>query len=203
MQLTLADGAVVLIVLVSAVLAYNRGLTREALAIGGWLAAAFVAFYFAPFVAPLVVETPYVGGFLQSSCTLTALASFVVVFALALIVLSLFTPVLSSAVHGTILKPFDKGLGFLFGIARGVLLVAVVYLLYDLVVTQGERLEVIEASASHGLISDAAAAIKERAPTAVPDFLQTRIDQLLGDCVGAPVDSAAIRAPGFMPALAT
>lgn len=183
MSFTIADGVVALVVLVSAMLAFNRGLVREGLAIGGWIAAAFVAFYFAPMVSPLVLEIPYLGDFLRSSCTLTALAGFVVVFGVALIVLSIFTPVLSSAVHATPLAPVDRGLGFLFGVARGVLLVAVVYMLYNLVVNDAERLAVIENSASRAIISDAAEAIKANAPTAVPDWLQTRIDTLMGSCV--------------------
>lgn len=196
MQFTIADGAVALVVLISALLAYNRGFTREALAIGGWIAAGFVGLYFAPFVSPLVLETPYVGSLLQGSCTLTALAAFVIVFAIALLVLSIFTPLLSSAVQGTVLGPIDKGLGFIFGVARGVILVAVVYLLYDLVVTDGERLAMIDQSASITMIGDAADRIRANAPTSIPDFLQGRIDQLLGDCVGATNgDSASLVAP--------
>lgn len=191
MELTIADGVVALVVLVSAFLAYSRGLVREVLAIGGWIVAGLVAFYFAPMVAPLVVEAPYVGGFFGSSCTLTALAAFAVVFGLALIVLSIFTPVMSTAVQNTPLAPVDRGLGFVFGIARGVLLVAVVYMLYDVVITDSERLAMIEQSASIGLISDAADALRDRAPTAVPDWLQSRIDRLMGECGELSADGDA------------
>lgn len=194
MELTIADGVVALVILVSAMLAYNRGLTRETLAIGGWIAAAFAAFYFAPMVSPLVLEIPYLGDVLRSSCTLTVLAAFAAVFAVALVILSIFTPVLSSAVQNTVLGPVDRALGFLFGIARGVLLIGVLYLLYDTLVTETERLQVIEASASHAFISDAAEAIKAQAPTAVPDWLQARIDQLMGDC-GAPAGASALGLP--------
>lgn len=190
MQLTIADGVVALVILVSAFLAYNRGLTREALAIGGWIIAAFVAFYFAPMVSPVVLEAPYLGDFLRQSCLLTVLASFVLVFGVGLIVLSIFTPLLSSAVQGTMLGPVDRGLGFVFGVARGLLLVGVVYLLYDTVVNDTERLAVIDASASHAIISEAASAIKDRAPTAIPDWLQTKIDSLMSDCATTSTDQA-------------
>lgn len=185
MSLTMADAVVALVVLVSAFLAFNRGFVREALAIGGWIAAAFLSFYFAPMVSPLILETPYLGDFLRSSCTMTALASFVAVFGVALIVLSFFTPVLSSAIHATPLAAVDKGLGFVFGIARGVALVAVVYLLYNLVITDAERVAMIDQSASIALIGDAAKALEALAPTEVPDWLQTRIDRLMGGCVEA------------------
>ena len=55
------DGVILAIVLLSAVLAFARGLVREIMAILGWIAAAFVAFIFAPQVKPLIKETPLIG----------------------------------------------------------------------------------------------------------------------------------------------
>lgn len=191
MEFTLADGAVALIVLVSAFLAYNRGVTREALAIGGWIVAGLAAFYFAPMVSPLVLEIPVVANILRSSCTLTVLASFAIVFSAALLILSIFTPLLSSAVQDTVLGPIDRALGFLFGIARGVLLIGVLYLLYDTLVNETDRIAMIDQSFSHGFISDAAEAIQAQAPTAMPEWLQSRIDQLMGECTAPGDDQAA------------
>ena len=195
MQFTLADGAVALIVLVSAFLAYNRGVTREALAIGGWIVAGLAAFYFAPMVSPLVLEIPVVANILRSSCTLTVLASFAIVFSAALLILSIFTPLLSSAVQDTVLGPIDRALGFLFGIARGVLLIGVLYLLYDTLVNETDRIAMIDQSFSHGFISDAAEAIQAQAPTAMPEWLQSRIDQLMGECTAPGDDQAAYLRP--------
>ncbi len=195
MEFTLADGAVALIVLVSAFLAYNRGVTREALAIGGWIVAGLAAFYFAPMVSPLVLEIPVVANILRSSCTLTVLASFAIVFAAALLILSIFTPLLSSAVQDTVLGPIDRVLGFLFGIARGVLLIGVLYLLYDTLVNETDRIAMIDQSFSHGFISDAAEAIQAQAPTAMPEWLQSRIDQLMGECTAPGDDQAAYLRP--------
>lgn len=185
MELTIADGVVALILLVSGMLAYSRGVTREIMAIGGWIAAAFIAFYFAPMLSPLLEEIPVVGDMLRGSCTMSALAGFVAAFAGALIVLSIFTPMLSTAVQNTALGPVDKGLGFVFGIARGVLLVAVMYLLYNLIITDTERLAMIENSASITFISDAAKALEAQAPTTVPEWLQSRIDGMMGNCGAA------------------
>jgi membrane protein required for colicin V production len=49
MDFTLADGIVALILLVSGMLAWSRGFTREALAIGGWIFAGAAAIYLAPY----------------------------------------------------------------------------------------------------------------------------------------------------------
>ncbi len=132
-----------------------------------------------------------VANILRSSCTLTVLASFAIVFAGALLILSIFTPLLSSAVQDTILGPIDRVLGFLFGLARGVLLIGVLYLLYDTLVNESERIAMIDQSFSHGFISDAADAIRAQAPTAMPEWLQGRIDQLMGECSAPAADDQA------------
>ena len=49
MNFTYVDAIVGVITLLSAFLAYNRGFTRELFAIGGWILAAFAAFYFRPY----------------------------------------------------------------------------------------------------------------------------------------------------------
>ncbi len=61
---TIIDGVVALVIVLSALLAYGRGLVREFMAIVGWIAAAILAFLFAPQVEPLVSEIPVVGEFL-------------------------------------------------------------------------------------------------------------------------------------------
>jgi membrane protein required for colicin V production len=190
------DAVVLVIVAISGFLAYARGLTREALAIGGWVVAALVSFFLAPFVEPLIREVPVVGDFLRSSCTLSVLAAFAAVFAGVLILLSIFTPIVSGLVLDSILGPVDRGLGFLFGVARGVVLVAVLYLLYDLLVPPDQRLEAIDAARSIALISDTAERLRAVAPAELPDWLGARIDRLVGACGGAtPVPGATASAP--------
>lgn len=128
---TLIDGVVAAVIVLSAILAYSRGFVREAMAIVGWIAAAVLAFMFAAQVRPLVLELPVVGDFISGSCELSIIAAFAAVFAVALIVASLFTPLFSSVVQRSVLGGLDQGLGFLFGVVRGVLLVAVALLAYD------------------------------------------------------------------------
>ncbi|MFT4151415.1 MAG: CvpA family protein [Paracoccaceae bacterium] len=128
---TIIDGVVAAVIVLSAILAYSRGFVREAMAIVGWIVAAVLAFMFAAKVQPLVQELPMVGDFIGDSCELSIIASFAAVFAVALIVASLFTPLFSSVVQRSVLGGLDQGLGFLFGVARGVILVAVALLVYD------------------------------------------------------------------------
>ena len=189
MTFTLVDAVVLLIVVISGMLAFARGFTREGLALAGWIVAAFGAFYFAPFLEPLIREIPVVGEFLRTSCTLSVLAAFAIAFAIILVLISIFTPLISSAILDSALGPLDRGLGFLFGVARGVLLVAVLYLLYDLLVPLEQRIEMVDGAQSMVLIGDAAEAIRANAPTEAPDWLGARIDRLMGVC--GPVEGSA------------
>ena len=65
---TVVDGVVAVVIVLSALLAYSRGIVREALAIAGWVVAAILAYMFAPQAQPLMQEIPVVGEFLQGSC---------------------------------------------------------------------------------------------------------------------------------------
>lgn len=182
---TIVDGAVAAVILISAILAYSRGLVREAMAIVGWVAAAILAFTFAGAAEPLVREIPYVGDVLGDSCELAVIAAFAVVFALALVLTSFFTPLLSGAIRGSILGPFDQGLGFIFGVLRGVLLVAVAFVVYDRV-TVNEGIPEVENSRSAAVFGRAQGSIENQIPEDAPGWILSRYEALVGDC-GEPV----------------
>ena len=184
MQFTVVDGVVIAVLLLSGLLATSRGFTREVMSIVGWVAAAVAGLYGAPALEPLLLEIPQVGPLLAGSCSLAKLAAFSVAFAVALVLISIFTPLLTSWVRASALGPIDRGLGFLFGVARGVVLVAVLWLVYDLLVAPGDRLAMIEEARSVAMISDAATALQASLPTRVPDWLMRPVDRLMAECGG-------------------
>ncbi len=216
MQFTIVDGGVLLVLFVSGVLAYSRGITREILAIAGWIIAAIAAIYFAPMMEPVLKEIPVVGEFLNTSCSISKLAAVAAVFALALVVISIFTPLFSSAIQESPLGGLDRGLGFLFGIARGVVLVAVVYLLYDMLIPETERIAMVDDARAVKMIAEASDILRAEAPTSIPRWIADPINVLMADCGGvpgltpdgatAPVDGAATSTPpatGDAPATTT
>ncbi|MEO6299138.1 MAG: CvpA family protein, partial [Paracoccaceae bacterium] len=107
---TLIDGFAAGIIVLSAVLSYSRGFVREAMAIVGWVGAAVLAFVFAPSVQPLVKEIPILSKFLADSCELSIIAAFAGVFAVGLVVASLFTPLFSSVVQRSALGGIDQAI---------------------------------------------------------------------------------------------
>ena len=178
---TIFDGVVAGIILISAILAYSRGFVREIMSILGWIAAAVLAFVFAPRALPLMNEIPYLGDFIDGSCELGMMAAFATVFVLALIVISLFTPVFSTAVKRSPVGGVDAGLGFLFGVARGVLLVLVALIAYDRIAGDEPIAEIAD-SRSALVFAEAQAAIEAQMPEDAPGWLMQRYDQLTATC---------------------
>lgn len=185
---TVVDAAVAVVVLLSAILAYSRGFVRETLAILGWVAAAVVAYIFAPQVEPLVKEIPVLNRFLGESCELAIIAAFAIVFAVALVVASLFTPLFAGMVQRSALGGIDQGLGFLFGVARGVLLVAVAFIVYDRAVADGS-IPVVDDSRSVRIFDGFQDTLSEQIPSDVPGWIVARYEHLVGDC-GVPATPA-------------
>lgn len=185
---TIVDAVVAVVILMSAILAYSRGFVREAMAIAGWVAAAVLAFVFAPQAEPLVKQIPVLDKFLADSCELSIIAAFAGVFALALIVMSIFTPIFSSVIQRSALGGIDQGLGFLFGVFRGILLVAVAFVVYSRVLT-GSTVPVVDNSQSAKIFGSLEARLNEQMPQDAPGWIRDRYQDLVGDC-GAPTETA-------------
>jgi len=118
MPITLLDGLLLGLTLVSAVLAMVRGFSREVLSIVSWGAAAVVAFLFYKRAAPLV--QPYVDHEL-----IAQLVAGGIIFLVVLIVVTFITMRIADLIIDSRIGPLDRTLGFVFGAARGVLIAAV------------------------------------------------------------------------------
>ena len=190
---TLSDGVVAVVIVLSAVLAYSRGLVRESLAIAGWAGAAVLAYAFAAQAQPLVKELPVVGKFLADSCELSIIAAFAAVFAIGLVIAALFSPLLSSLVQRSVLGGLDQGLGFLFGVVRAVLLVAVAFIVYDRAVA-ANTVPMVDNSRSAKVFASFQTNIDDTIPTDAPGWIVARYEALTSVC-SAPVGPTATPEP--------
>ena len=124
MLLTILDIIVIAVVLLSAVLAMVRGFVREVLSIASWIIAAIAAYsLYQPF---LPVVRPYF-----ESATVALIVTAAVVFFVALLVASYITMKISDFVIDSRVGAFDRALGFLFGAARGILLLVIALLFFN------------------------------------------------------------------------
>lgn len=183
---TIVDAVVAVVILISAILAYSRGLVREILAILGWVAAAVAAFYLTPMAEPLVREIPVINEFLADSCELSVIAAFVAVFVLALILIAILIPLFSGAVQRSSVSGVDQALGFLFGVLRGALLVVVALIVYDRVLI-GDPIPAVDESRTVAIFGEVQTALAASIPTEAPAWIVERYEDLVGSC-GAPAD---------------
>lgn len=192
---TLIDGIVAAVIILSAILAYARGFVRESLAILGWIGAAVLAFIFAPTVRPMVAQIPGLNKFLADSCELATIAGFAAVFALGLVLFSIITPLFSSVVQRSALGGVDQGMGFLFGVARGILLVAIAFIVYDRVMAT-QPVAMVENSRSAQVFERMRGQMDQQIPQDAPGWVVSRYEQLVRSCApsGQPVGGAAIPA---------
>jgi membrane protein required for colicin V production len=124
MPVSWLDVILVVIMLLSGFLAMVRGFTREVLSIFSWAVAAVAALYLTPKYWQLVEGYFPSPGFAQ-------IAFAAGVFIIFLIVVSLITLRISDTVLDSRVGALDRTLGFLFGLARGFLLVAIVFILFS------------------------------------------------------------------------
>jgi membrane protein required for colicin V production len=125
MKFQILDLILVGIMLISGLLALARGFTREVLSLVAWGLAALAA-YFAIKQKPIMdlvaphFEKPVMGQIA------VAAGAFIVV----LIIVSVISVKISDRVVDSSVGAFDRTLGFFYGLARGLILVAIAYLFY-------------------------------------------------------------------------
>ena len=120
MQLTGFDVGVGILVLISAILATARGLTREVLSLATWAGSAAIAIYMMLNHLDLIYPS------LFAEEIVARVAMVVAAFLVSLIVLHLITMRIADFVVDSKVGPLDRTLGFIFGVARGVLIAVVV-----------------------------------------------------------------------------
>jgi membrane protein required for colicin V production len=116
-----ADITVAVLVVLSGIFAMARGFVREVLSLASWVGAALVTLW------GFGLARPYTRGFIANAL-LADIVTGAVLFIVSLIVFSMVGGGIASLVRGTGLNALDRSLGFVFGLVRGILLVAVMWL---------------------------------------------------------------------------
>lgn len=130
--LTYLDAALLAVCAISGLLAMYRGFARELLSILSWIAAAGVGAWIFFTKKDLSADVAAQTGLPQQ----IALAVVALVIALiVLIVVHLITARISDAILDSRVGMIDRVLGFLFGVARGFILIVIPYMFYESFVT--------------------------------------------------------------------
>ncbi len=114
--MTLFDYAVLMVIVLSVLIGYFRGAVGEVLSLLAWIVALWLAKQYATKIAQFLPES-------IPTESLRLLAAFTILFVLTLIVMTLFRIAVSALVKFVGLQALNRGLGVLFGIARGIVVV--------------------------------------------------------------------------------
>ncbi|AEM40532.1 CvpA family protein [Ketogulonicigenium vulgare] len=191
---TIIDAVVAAVILLSALLAYSRGLVRETLAIGGWVVSAILAFMFAGQAAPIVRAIPVVGDLIADSCELSIIGGAGLIFAVVLMITAIFTPLFSSLIHRSVLGGIDQGFGFLFGVLRGILLVAVAYFAYQ-TFQSAQGIAMVDNSRSAQIFAGVTERFASADSSAMLDWINAQYSNLISSCA-APAAPETLTVPG-------
>lgn len=142
------DLAVGVILLVSALLAFMRGFVHEVLSVIAWIGAVMAAIHGLPYVQPLARRIIPIDWAADS-------AAAVAIFLVVLLILSIFTHAVARSIQKSALNNLDRSLGFVFGLARALVILGVGLIITDWLtardrpiwMTQAKTLPVIEMSA--------------------------------------------------------
>jgi len=157
-----ADIFVIVLVVLSALVGLMRGFIREVLSVVSWIGAAFVTLWsfewsrvIARDLLRSMVDTPMVHD----------VAGATVVFVVSLIIFSVISHFLASLVTGGVLGAVDRSLGFLFGVARGALLVGLAYIAVEWWVPAAQQPPWIREARSLPLVQQTAEFLWKLAPS--------------------------------------
>ena len=121
------DLVVLVVLALSGLAGFVRGLVREVLGVGAWIGASLAA------VAVFPSAQAYARQNIQNPDFADPVA-FGVVFLVVLILLTLIARTVSGFVRGSLLGGLDRTLGLLFGLARGAAVVVAAYIIGGLLV---------------------------------------------------------------------
>lgn len=158
--MTLFDIIVIGVLLVSSVLAMLRGFTNEVLSILAWVVGALAALWLFPYLTPALADV-------ISPAWLAAAVAAVGIFIAGYIL----TAALTSRWSGSLMEIHDRAgmldrtLGFIFGLARGLLIVTVAYLFFAwLVPNPKDQPDWIRNAKTRTVVEDTAAFLFSLAP---------------------------------------
>jgi membrane protein required for colicin V production len=157
MPITILDLVLLSVMLVSGLLALVRGFMREILSIAAWGTAALVTLYSYSKLLP-TAKTYF------NSDTIASIAVVAGVFIGTLIIVSVITVRISDMILDSRIGALDRTLGFLFGLARGLLIVVVAYEFFIWLVPDKQRPEWVVGAKSRTMLDSTGEWLKTLLP---------------------------------------
>ncbi|MGE6739082.1 CvpA family protein [Allorhizobium pseudoryzae] len=168
MPITIFDGIVLGVTLFSAVLAMVRGFSREVLSIASWVGSIAAAYYLYPLLLPYAEKY-------TADHRIAIAGSAGVIFLIALIVITFITTRIADFIIDSSIGALDRTLGFLFGAARGILLLVVAVAFWNWLVDIRQQPAWITQSKSKPFLDTLVGRLEAVLPTDIEPQIRARI----------------------------
>jgi membrane protein required for colicin V production len=206
MPVTWLDLLLLGVMLVSGLLAMIRGFMREVLSIAAWVAAAVATVYLYGKLLPIAKAN-------ISSDMLAMAAVIGGVFLLTLLLVSVLTVRISDMILDSRIGALDRTLGFLFGLARGLIIVVVAFLFFSWLVPEAKQPSGVANAKSREVLRVTGEWLQALLPQDMDNYLSQWFrrrprgdEQEPPDAppdsrtdLGAPATTASVPAPGGYP----
>ena len=118
-----------IIIIISVLLSFSRGLIRECYTIISWILSFFSTIQFGPMILPLILGIPFLEEFLLGNCPLAIIISYIITFVLSITFFSILIIILNVSKTNetqTIMSSLDKFGGILFGFIRSIIILLLI-----------------------------------------------------------------------------
>lgn len=181
-QLNIFDVIVIFVLGFSALVSFFRGFLREVFSLGAWLGAGIITLYTFPTVATFLgsqISNPMVANGFASMGT----------FAGSLIIISIFASIMLKYLKpGTEVGMVDNTLGLIFGVARGMLLVAIGFYVMSLFLRPSDYPDWVQHATTRPFVEKMAGLVAQITPNYLseisPDPDDAALDTMLEDALG-------------------
>jgi membrane protein required for colicin V production len=190
MPFQLLDLILIGIMIISGLLALMRGFTREVLSLLAWGIAGLAALG-----AVLSPELNQLAGQYLQPEIVAKIALGGGVFLIVLIIMSLISVRIADWVLDSAAGAFDRTMGFVYGVARGLLLVAIAYLFYVWLVPEQNQEEWIRNARLLPVVKEVSTVVISFLPADVADVLRNKT--YVTDQDNAPAQPAAEDEEGY------
>lgn len=182
----IVDIIVLAVLLISALIAFMRGLIREVLTIAGVIGGLAAAYFGGPLLKPHMrdwfgvvegEEPERLMGFLPYDIVADAL-SYGVIFIAVVIILSIISHFLAEGVRNIGLGAVDRTLGFIFGLLRGIIILGLLYLPVHLFIDDETKEGMFEGSTTQFYLERTAEMIAEWLPEDAIEKAEDGIEEI-------------------------
>lgn len=151
------DLVILVVVVLSGLLAFSRGFVHEFLGLIAWIGAAFVTLHF-------FLPAQEIARDIIAIEILADIAAGLVLFLVALFFFSLISRSIGKRVRESSIGFLDRSLGFLFGLARGALIVCLLWLVLSWLMPPADRPQWVQEARALPLLENGAELLRDVVP---------------------------------------